>query len=368
MRDQLERIGKRFLSDFQRDDAAGLATELAYRFLFALFPFGIFVAALTAFVATAIGMDDPTGKILGAVGDNLPAQLAAGIRPQLEAVIGTQRPGLVTIGALAALWAATGGTNALIKAMNRAWEVEETRPLVPRYAIAIGLTLLASVGLIVSFVSIVGVSLLSREVVNVLGLDSTAVDIVGLLRWPAVLVLLSVAVGVLYHFAPNFRAPWRWCLAGGALFSVAWLAATGVFALYVANFGNYANTYGALGGVIVLMLWLYLTGLILVAAAALVAAALKELHPMVVGEKRVERGVASGGVSQEPGAGGGKPAPAAASTTPGRKPARPRLHGSAAGRSYRMSGPEDWAFAGVVTAVGATVGAAAAWLLGTRRR
>jgi membrane protein len=307
MRDQLERIGKRFLSDFQRDDAAGLATELAYRFLFALFPFGIFVAALTAFVATAIGMDDPTGKILGAVGDNLPAQLAAGIRPQLEAVIGTQRPGLVTIGALAALWAATGGTNALIKALNRAWEVEETRPLIPRYAIAIGLTLLASVGLIVSFVSIVGVSLLSREVINLLGLDSAAVDIVGLLRWPAVLVLLSLAVGVLYHFAPNFRAPWHWCLAGGALFSVAWLVATGLFALYVANFGNYANTYGALGGVIVLMLWLYLTGLILVAAAGLVAAALKELHPTVVGEKRVERGVAKGGVSQEPGPAGDRP-------------------------------------------------------------
>src|SRR6478672_5091037 len=144
MRNDLARVGRRFLSDVQRDDVTGLAAELAYRFLFALFPFGIFVAALTAFVATAIGMDDPTGKILGALSDNLPAQLAAGIRPQLEAVIGTQRPGLLTIGALAALWAATGGMNALIKAMNRAWEVEETRPLVPRYALAIGLTLFGS--------------------------------------------------------------------------------------------------------------------------------------------------------------------------------------------------------------------------------
>jgi len=90
--------------------------------------------------------------LMGAVGDNLPAQIASGVRPQLEAVIGTTRPSLLTFGAIAALWAATGGMNALIKAMNRAWEVEETRALLPRYGTAIGLTLLGSVGVIASFV------------------------------------------------------------------------------------------------------------------------------------------------------------------------------------------------------------------------
>src|SRR5438552_5415387 len=235
MRDDLERIGKRFVGDVQRDDVAGLAAELAYRFLFAIFPFGIFVAALTAFVAGAIGFADPTSQIMGAIRDNLPADLAAGVRPQLEAVIGTSRPGLVTFGAVAALWAATGGTNALIKAMNRAWEVEETRPLLPRYGTAIGLTLLASVGIIVSFVTVVGASLLTGEVVARLRLDAATVERVGLARWPLVFVLLSDAVAILYHWAPNFRAPWRWCLVGGALFSVAWILATGLFALYVAN-------------------------------------------------------------------------------------------------------------------------------------
>src|SRR4051812_19216819 len=252
-RDQLKRVGKRFLGDVQRDDLAGLAAELAYRFLFAIFPFGIFVAALTAFIAGAIGIADPTSQILGSVGDNLPHDIAAGIRPQLEAVIGTTRPGLLTFGAVAALWAATGGMNALIKAMNRAYEVEETRPLLPRYATAIGLTLLASVGIIGSFVTIVGASLLTTELVAQLHLDQAVVDTASLLRWPLVFVLLSIAVAILYHWAPNFRAPWAWCLAGGAIFSIAWIVATGVFALYVANFANYANTYGALGGVIVLM-------------------------------------------------------------------------------------------------------------------
>src|SRR3982751_3090098 len=111
MRDDLLRIGKRVISGVQRDDVAGMAAELAYRFLFAIFPFGIFVAALSAFIANAVGFKDPTGEIMGALGDNLPPHLAAGVKPQLEAVLGTTRPGLLTIGAVTALWAATGGTN-----------------------------------------------------------------------------------------------------------------------------------------------------------------------------------------------------------------------------------------------------------------
>ena len=245
MREQLTAIGKRFVSDIKRDDVTGMAAELAYRFLFAVFPFGIFVAALTAFVATTIGIEDPTGKIIGALGDNLPKDLAAGIRPQIEAVIGTSRPGLLTFGAIAALWAATGGTNALIKAMNRAYEVEETRSFIPKTALAIGLTLLASVGILTAFVTIVGASMLTTEVVRQLNLDQRLVDAIGLLRWPVVFVFLSIAVGVLYKLAPNVRIPFRWCLVGGALFSVGWILATALFGLYVANFANYSNTYGA---------------------------------------------------------------------------------------------------------------------------
>lgn len=371
MRDQLTRIGKRFLGDVQRDDVAGMAAELAYRFLFAVFPFGIFVAALTAFIAGAIGIADPTSQIIGAVGDNLPKDIAAGIRPQLETVIGTTRPGLLTIGAVAALWAATGGTNALIKAMNRAYEVEETRPLVPRYALAIGLTLLGSFGLLVAFVSIVGASLLTGQVVAALHLDQTIVDLIGLLRWPIVFALLSAAVGVLYHFAPNFRTPWRWCFVGGAIFSTGWLLATGLFALYVANFANYSNTYGALGGVIVLMLWFYISALILVAAAALVAATLKELHPAKVeaGRRAAEEGADPAELAGGPGGPGG---PTTLSAMPAATAAA-AASGLAAQRRQRLvrkleaepsSSPGEWAVAGVAIAVGVALGSMAAKIVG----
>ena len=357
MRDQLTRIGKRFVSDVQRDDVGGLAAELAYRFLFAIFPFGIFVAALTAFVATAIGIDDPTGKIIGALGDNLPKDLANGLRPQIEAVIGTARPSLLTIGAIAALWAATGGTNALIKGLNRAYEVEENRPFLPKTALAIGLTHLASVGIVVAFVTIVGASLLTSEVVRQLNLDQRVVDLVSLLRWPVVFILLSVAVGVLYRLAPNVHVPFRWCLAGGAIFSVGWLAATALFGLYVANFANYSNTYGALGGVIVLMLWFYISAFILVAAAALVASALKETRPAVVEAARADKPRAE---TAAPPANATRPR--ALSTSIGRR--QPRLRAKPAG--WR-SGPEDWAVAAGITAVGASIGTAIALVLGQSR-
>jgi hypothetical protein len=198
--------------------------------------------------------------------------------------------------------------------------------------------------------------------------------------------MLSIAVGILYHWAPNFRAPWRWCFAGGALFSILWIVATWLFALYVANFANYANTYGALGGVIALMLWFYISAFILCAAAALVAATLKELHPTVVAEARVRAGVSAApltedGASDEPDASGDHeatpPRRAAQPSDPDRQrpePERPKRPRPAFPRTrravpeYRMSGPEDWALAGVVTAIGATIGAGVAWLLGTHRR
>src|SRR4051812_14954149 len=104
MRDVALRVGKRFISDFQRDDVAGLGAELAYRFLFAIFPFGIFVAALTAFVTQAIGFAAPTSQIMSSVGDNLPSDIASAVRPQLEAVLGDTKPGLLTLGAVLALW------------------------------------------------------------------------------------------------------------------------------------------------------------------------------------------------------------------------------------------------------------------------
>lgn len=285
-RDDVVAFGKEFSRQFQEDDASGLGAELAYRWLFAVFPFGIFLAALGAFIAAGIGIQNPAQQIVDALGDNLPRELAAGVQPELERVIGQPQPGLVSLGALLALWAATAGMMTVIKAMNRAYDVEETRSAVHRYGIGIGLTIGAALGLIVSFVTIVGGSLLTEQVASELGVGAAAWTIISIARWPLVLVLLVLAVSAVLRIGPNMTPSWRSTFVGGFLFAVGWLIATFGFALYVSNFADYGATYGALAGVIVLMFWFYVTAMVLVAAGELVALLTKRFEPARIDERR----------------------------------------------------------------------------------
>lgn len=288
-------IPKQVVQQVIEDDVPGLAAGLAYRFLFAVFPFGLFIAALAAFVAQWTGLGDPTDEILAAIGDNLPRDVAAQIAPQLETVLGQARPALLSIGALTALWAATGGVSSLMSAMNTAYDVEETRGFVAKLVRALLLTLVGSAGILVAFVTIVGGSVLTEEAVAVLGIGPDAWATVSLLRFPLVLVLVAVAVAALFRFGPNVAVSFRWTLIGGLVFAVGWLVATGLFGLYVANFGSYANTYGALGGVIVLMLWFYITAMLLLVAAEVTAVLAKSHEPEVVDARRAETGPAKAG-------------------------------------------------------------------------
>jgi membrane protein len=294
---------KRLVAAVMDDEVPDLAAGLAYRFLFAIFPFAIFLAALAGFVAPALGMGDPTGRILAGLSDNLPPDVAQQLRPQLEAVLGQTRPGLLSIGAVLALWAATGGVGAVIKAMNKAYDVDETRGFVRSTATALALTILGTVGILVAFVTIVGGSVLTEQAVNAIGIGDAAWTAVSILRFPVVLALVALAVAVLFKLGPNVRVSFRWTLVGGVVFAVGWLAGTVLFSLYVANFASYADTYGALGGVVVLMLWFYLTGLLLLVAAEITSLLAKEHEPHVIEARRREiKGAAVDADADAPGA------------------------------------------------------------------
>jgi len=268
-------------------DITGLSAELAYRFLFALFPFALFLAALAATAAGVLGLGDPTGRIIDGLGDNLPPDLAGPVRAELEHVIGQGRPGLATAGALIALWAATTGTMTVIKAMNRAYDVHEDRSLVRRYLLGLGLTIAGSIGIILAFVTIVGGAVLTEQVVGRLGLQD-AWGIISLVRWPLVFGLLVLAATIIYRVGPNLTPSWRSALVGAVVFAVGWLVATAAFAIYVANIADYGATYGALGSVIVLMIWLYLTGLVLLVGAEIVAILVHRAEPERIEARRSE--------------------------------------------------------------------------------
>jgi membrane protein len=268
-------------------DLTGLSAEMAYRFLFALFPFSLFLAALASTTAVLLGLGDPTARIIAGLGDNLPPELAGTVRAELEQVIGQQRPGLATVGALVARWAATTGTMTVIKAMNRTYGLDDDRPLIRRYLIGIGLTVAGSIGIVVAFVTIVGGAFLTEQAVDRLGVGP-AWGTISLLRWPLVFGLLAVGAMVLYRVGPNLTPSWRSAATGAVVFAVGWLVATFVFAQYVTHVADYGATYGALGGVIVLMIWLYLTGLILLGGAEVVAMIVHRTEPATIAARQAE--------------------------------------------------------------------------------
>jgi membrane protein len=268
----------RYVKQILDDDVPGLAAELAYRFMFATFPFAIFVVALSGFMASWLGIADPGDRIIGAIGNSLPSDLIGPVKAQLDAVLVHTEPQLLSVGALVTLYAAIGGINTLMKAMNRAYDVPETRPLPLRIALAVLLTVLGGVAVVVSFIAIVGGTLASQRLVDGIGLLGVW-PALSLLRWPAAFMLLVAAVAALLRYAPNFRTPWRSAATAATAFAVVWLVVTYAFGLYVAHFATYDATYGALGSVIVLMLWFYLTAFVLLCAAELAALLIRLRSP-----------------------------------------------------------------------------------------
>jgi membrane protein len=257
------RLGRQVLDD----DVMGLAAELAYRFFLALFPFAIFVAGVGAFIARQLDVQNPATVVTEQLAGTLPSEAAGLIEQELRRVIEQQNAGLISFGVLAAVFFATGGTNAVIKALNRAFDVDETRPFLRRYLLALGLTVLAGASLILAFALIVLGQVLAGDVASRFGLGGEMWDLMTALRWPVVVVLLVVAVTVLYRLGPNLRMPLRWVLPGAAIFTVGWLAATWAFGFYVSNFASYGATYGALAGVAILLIWFYLSSFLLLLGA-----------------------------------------------------------------------------------------------------
>ena len=278
---------RRYVKRCLDDDLTGLAAELAFRFLLALFPFGVFVASVGAILAGHGGHGNPTDALARTLLGTLPGGLTGPIATQLHDLAMRARPDLLSIGALGTIYAAGGGLNALMDAMNRAYEVHETRPLLARIAVAVILTVLAGTGVVVAFVALVAGAGIIQQVASQLGLGAVASTLLVLLRWPAMFALLSAAAALVFRLAPNVHTPWRWTLVGGVVFAVGWLVMTAAFALYVGH-SSYGATYGPVAGAVVVMLWFYLTAIVLVAAAELVALLAVEREPELLRARRAE--------------------------------------------------------------------------------
>jgi membrane protein len=279
---RLKSIGKRLFKKVGEDDVSGAAAELAYRFFLAVFPFFIFLAALGGFAASALDVQNPTDEVMDALGDTLPEDAAGVLRTQLEGVLEERNSGLLSIGILGAVWAASSGIGALMKKTNVIFGVDETRPIWMKYAIAVGLTLAGAGLLLVAFSVFFAGQIYGPQIAGEVGLSGTTATLVNLARLPVAVLIILMAVAFLFWRAPNTNLPIKWLTPGAVFFALAWLVATLLFGFYVSNFSSYNATYGALGGVVVLLIWFYLTAFLLLLSAELNVVLAEEFDPEAV--------------------------------------------------------------------------------------
>ncbi|CAN5255264.1 YihY/virulence factor BrkB family protein [soil metagenome] len=270
------------------DDIVGMSAELAYRFFLALFPFFIFLAALGGFVATQFEVENPAEQAVRLIGDALPEEGAAFVEEQLRNIIDNQSRGQLFGGALLAIIFATGGTNAVIKALNRAYGVKEKRAFWRRYLVGLVLTVSAGAGSVLAFMLFVPFRILAPALADALGVETLRGPMVNVLAVAASIVIVFGAVTLLFRLGPNIRLPIRAVVPGAALFGVGWLVATFLFGIYVSEFGDYASTYGILANVVIVMIWFYVLAFVLLASAEVNVALHERRDPRDMAARRQE--------------------------------------------------------------------------------
>lgn len=245
--------------EIKRDDVFGNAAQLAYYFLLALFPLLIFLtSAIGLIVGSNTGMRHTLFAYLSRV---MPSSAFQLIDSTLIEVSKSSGAGKLSFGLIAALWAASNGMGAITEALNSAYDLEETRPWWKQRLTAIALTIGLSVLIIAALGLVIGGSHIADHLAAYHRVSSAFTVTWKILQWPIALACMLLAFALIYFVAPNFhRQEWRWITPGSLIGVVLWLAASFAFKAYLHFFDSYSKTYGSLGAVIVLMLWLYLTG------------------------------------------------------------------------------------------------------------
>jgi membrane protein len=253
---------KRTFRQFSQDDMSTYASALAYRALFSLFPFLLFLIAILSFFDLQNFFDwlrDQAAMLL-------PGQAMDVVNPVIDQMQ-QEKSGLLSVGILLAVWSASVGVRSLMNAMNKAYDVEEGRPGWKLYLLSV----LYTVGLAVILLVAAGLMVTGPQVMEWLasqvGLRDIVVTLWTWLRWPVVVVLMMLVVAVLYYVTPDVEQKFRFITPGSVLAVVVWIAASVGFGLYVANFGNYDATYGSVGAVIVLLLYFYISSAVLLLGA-----------------------------------------------------------------------------------------------------
>jgi len=247
------------------DDVLGLAAQLSYYFFLALFPAILFLLALASFFPLS-NITDDVGRSLGPF---VSPQVLELIQEQMRRLGNSENGGLLTFGVVGALWSSSAALVSIVGALNRAYDIEEGRPWWKVRLIAIGLTLGIAVVVLIALSLILIGPALAEKLGQSTGWGTPFEWTWLVLQWPSVFVLIAVGIGLMYYFGPDADQDWVWITPGAVAATVLWLFISLLFKIYVANFTDYEGSYGTVGGVIVVLLWFYVSGIAILTGAEL---------------------------------------------------------------------------------------------------
>jgi membrane protein len=256
---------KRTLREFKEDKLTDWAAALTYYGILSIFPLLLVLVSVLGLVGQSA--TQPLIDNVGKVAPGPAKDIVTSAIQNLERSKGAAGI-LFIVGLAGALWSASGYIAAFMRASNAIWDVEEGRPFWKTIPLGLGITLFTVILLAAMAIAVVLTGPLAEQVGNVVGLGSTAITVWDIAKWPVLIVLVSFVFAFLYWAAPNVRHPkFKWVSPGGLLAVLLWIVASAAFAFYVANFGSYNKTYGALGGVIIFLVWLWISNIAILLGA-----------------------------------------------------------------------------------------------------
>ncbi|MHC8365679.1 YihY/virulence factor BrkB family protein [Pseudomonas sp. ZT5P21] len=258
----IHRVMVRTVTEFVDDEMSTYASALAYQMLFSLFPFILFLIALIGF----LHLPDFFSWLRLQSELVLPPQALEQVNPVIDQ-LQQAKGGLLSVGIVIALWTASAGVRLMMSAMNAAYDVVEGRPAWKRFPLSIIYTVgIAGMLLIAAALMVLGPQVMSWIAAQV-GLEYFIVTLWTVARWPAVVILLMVAVALIYYVMPDVKQEFRFITPGSVLAVVVWILASLGFGLYVKEFANYNAMYGSIGAIIVLLLYFYISAAVLLLGA-----------------------------------------------------------------------------------------------------
>jgi membrane protein len=257
----------RTVKEFSDDSLTDWAAALTYYSILSIFPALIALVSILGLIG-----DSATQPLIDNVGAVAPGPAKEIFTSAIENLQRSEGAAglLFIVGLAGALWSASGYVAAFMRASNAIYDIEEGRPIWKTAPVRLGVTIVLLVLLAISATAVALTGGLAEQVGNVVGVGDTAVTVWDIAKWPVLLFVVSFMFAILYWAAPNVKHPkFRWVSPGGVVAVILWIVASAAFAFYVANFGSYNKTYGALGGVIVFLVWLWISNIAVLLGAEL---------------------------------------------------------------------------------------------------